>query len=168
MLCVRIYLHNFITIYIFSGLSAYVRMEIVNFPFDRISYSNISNSRVFALIWTTTPWTLPLNDAIAYNERECYCLLRDRHSVENCFYIVNKQSLCRLNEVLPSERFELCVEFGGHVLSGVLYSTKIGKIGVKPFLTSTHVASDKGNGKYKLFYAVFFVPDKLLRFHTIH
>lgn len=30
---------------------------------------------VHALIWTTTPWTLPANQAIAYNPSLSYCLV---------------------------------------------------------------------------------------------
>lgn len=30
---------------------------------------------VYALIWTTTPWTLPLNNAIAYSKNLRYALV---------------------------------------------------------------------------------------------
>lgn len=39
----------------------------VRFPIDNIQEKlSSSNSNIYALIWTTTPWTLPLNKAICF------------------------------------------------------------------------------------------------------
>lgn len=43
---------------------------------------NINQTQVYALIWTTTPWTLPANQAIAYNTSLQYCLVSINSSKE--------------------------------------------------------------------------------------
>lgn len=53
---------------------------IVKIRIDRSSTPNDLHlpvgSDLYALIWTTTPWTLPANQAIAYNEFLSYSLVR--------------------------------------------------------------------------------------------
>lgn len=52
------------------------------------SVCNRPNAPVKAVIWTTTPWTLPSNRAIAYNENQEYTLLEYAHKTENCYLLV--------------------------------------------------------------------------------
>ncbi len=40
-----------------------------------VNFSIPSDGSLYALIWTTTPWTLPGNKAIAYSEGFDYCLI---------------------------------------------------------------------------------------------
>lgn len=55
---------------------------IVTFEIDKstvpASFGVSENENLFALIWTTTPWTLPANQAIAYNEDLDYSLIKIR------------------------------------------------------------------------------------------
>src|ERR1700712_2075134 len=41
----------------------------VRFGLESSSLPELANRRVFGLIWTTTPWTLPANLAIAYHPK---------------------------------------------------------------------------------------------------
>lgn len=50
--------------------------------------SGLPNAPVKAVIWTTTPWTLPSNKAIAYNENQEYSLLKYTHRTDNSYLIV--------------------------------------------------------------------------------
>jgi len=72
--------------------------------------------RVYALIWTTTPWTIPANMAIAYHPRFEYAAVEVRGEV----YLVAKElvkataDLCGWAEpkelaVIPGARLETCV-----------------------------------------------------------
>lgn len=50
---------------------------------------------MYGLIWTTTPWTLPANCAVCYNESLQYSLVKKANSDSNTVYIV-------ASEVLPA------------------------------------------------------------------
>lgn len=53
--------------------SVYVAFPVVNSPVPILSHAAV-------VIWTTTPWTLPGNRAIAYGEDIDYSLLKsDKH-----------------------------------------------------------------------------------------
>ncbi|KAK6437954.1 isoleucine-tRNA ligase [Oleoguttula sp. CCFEE 5521] len=47
--------------------AAFVKLPFVQVPSALSQHEGIDASRLHALIWTTTPWTLPANKAIAYN-----------------------------------------------------------------------------------------------------
>ncbi|MFI3250461.1 MAG: isoleucine--tRNA ligase [Eubacteriales bacterium] len=53
--------------------TVYVKFKVVNDQGKLGQYSNLSNTSV--IIWTTTPWTLPGNLAIAVHPRESYALV---------------------------------------------------------------------------------------------
>lgn len=45
----------------------------------------LEDRSVYALTWTTTPWTLVANQALAYAEDISYCIAED--SLSNCYII---------------------------------------------------------------------------------
>ncbi len=54
-----------------------VAFEIVEAPNSRdISVMRERGGRVLAVIWTTTPWTIPANQALAYNSTASYQMVR--------------------------------------------------------------------------------------------
>ncbi|EMC94547.1 hypothetical protein BAUCODRAFT_111512 [Baudoinia panamericana UAMH 10762] len=55
--------------------AAFVKMPFVTLPEVLVATGLLQPARVFALIWTTTPWTLPANQAIAVHEYINYSLL---------------------------------------------------------------------------------------------
>ncbi|RMZ91682.1 hypothetical protein DV736_g1098, partial [Chaetothyriales sp. CBS 134916] len=81
-----------------SSHSAYVKFPLSNFG----TYSE----PVYALIWTTTPWTLPANQAIAINRALQYALVR---SANHGLLIVASSRLDTLNVVL-GDRLEVIVQ----------------------------------------------------------
>ena len=54
---------------------AFVRFPLVKLPDVLARDSRTDASHISALIWTTTPWTLPANKAIAVNAALNYCLI---------------------------------------------------------------------------------------------
>ena len=73
---------------------------------------NISDAPVEAVVWTTTPWSLPANAAIAYNDKEEYTLLyvKDPHGKTKKFYLVATECVPRFQAeygqtLLPAIRF---------------------------------------------------------------
>jgi isoleucyl-tRNA synthetase len=54
-----------------------VAFEIVSAPYSRdITVMLEREGRVLAVIWTTTPWTIPVNQALAYNPAVTYQMVR--------------------------------------------------------------------------------------------
>jgi isoleucyl-tRNA synthetase len=69
---------------------------------------------VFVLAWTTTPWTLPSNVALAVGENIDYLVLEK----ENSKYIVAKE---RAENVLDISEYKLVTELKGSALVGLEY-----------------------------------------------
>ncbi|BET00685.1 Isoleucyl-tRNA synthetase [Nesidiocoris tenuis] len=112
-----------------------LRLKIQNPPDDWGSDGNI-----YALIWTTTPWTLPANQAVAYNPDVGYSLVRggrgDRYVVATALI----SSLAGLDgcvePVLHFKGDRLKTLKYRHPLSGTSHS----------FFPGSHVTSDAGTG----------------------
>ncbi len=68
------------------------------------------------LIWTTTPWTIPANMAVAANPKERYV----RVDIEGKEYILAKQRLDALSQLLKLSP-TVTGEFFGSELEGILY-----------------------------------------------
>ena len=74
--------------------------------------SDVEN--IFVLAWTTTPWTLPGNVALAVNPKIEYVKLKH----ENSFYILAKS---HLEEIFKDKNYEILEEFKGKDLIGKKY-----------------------------------------------
>ncbi len=68
----------------------------------------------FMLAWTTTPWTLPGNIALAIGENIKYAIVK----IENDFYVLAKD---RIEEVLKDKESEVLDEIKGKDLVGLEY-----------------------------------------------
>jgi isoleucyl-tRNA synthetase len=109
-----------------------------------------------AVIWTTTPWTIPVNQAIAYGEEIEYVLLRDGSSPRS--YLVAKDLVAALQArggnlvvgTLSYHESEWQV-IKGTDLAGAIARHPMHKLGgffakPRPFLAADHVTTDAGTG----------------------
>ncbi len=71
---------------------------------------------VYVLAWTTTPWTLPGNLALAVNEKIIYSLIKISGKKEN--YILAKE---RLKDILKEKNYKVIKEFKGKDLIELEY-----------------------------------------------
>ena len=85
--------------------SIYVKFPVVDQP------------GTFIVIWTTTPWTLPANLAVAYNSTFSYSLVR----VGDEAYIVSAMLLSTVAEKCGWEDYEIVRSLDGDQLSRVEY-----------------------------------------------
>ena len=85
-----------------TDISVYVKFELVDQP------------KTFIVAWTTTPWTLPGNVALAVGSEINYCKIK----ILDDFLIVAKD---RLNDVFKNEKFEIIGELKGADLIGKKY-----------------------------------------------
>lgn len=99
-------------------------------------------AKIFALIWTTTPWTLPSNQAIAFNSSLNYSLVR---ASNNEFYILASDLLQVFVEKTKLNDLSVMETFNGSTLDGLTYINSLNGA-VLPFLPADHVSVDRGTG----------------------
>jgi len=83
-----------------------------------VKFPVIGRPNTFILIWTTTPWTLPANLAIAYNSTFSYSAVRHENSV----YVVSTMLLPTVAEKCGWEGYEIMRSLDGEQLSQVEFS----------------------------------------------
>ncbi|MFH2070330.1 MAG: isoleucine--tRNA ligase [Elusimicrobiota bacterium] len=88
--------------------SVYVKFEAVSFL----------NQPAFAVIWTTTPWTLPANVALAFHPDEEYVVVQGARG-ENL--ILAKKLLQKFSSVTGTETFKLLGTYTGKQFEGVQF-----------------------------------------------
>ncbi|WP_239407723.1 isoleucine--tRNA ligase, partial [Francisella tularensis] len=99
------------------------------------------NHDAFAIIWTTTPWTLPANQAIAVNNQLNYSLIK----IED-FYIILAENLVEQTlKRYAIENAQIIATTTGNKLTGIIaehpfYSRHV------PILHGDHVTDDSGTG----------------------
>ena len=78
-------------------------------------YPALAGKKVFVLIWTTTPWTLPANLAIAFHPRHEYVAVETGAEV----YVVAKRLLPILTEELGFKQTKILASFPGKEMAGL-------------------------------------------------
>ena len=77
-------------------------------------------SDTYLVVWTTTPWTLPANVAIAVNPKEMYVIAK----LEGKNYVVAKDRLDNFSNMMKSSAV-VVKEFYGSELEGVKYTSPL-------------------------------------------
>jgi isoleucyl-tRNA synthetase len=119
----------------FVSPSLYFRCQVTNV--DRIT----SNENIYALVWTTTPWTLPANQAICFNSDLKYCLVK----ISGSTYIICMDTIQNLQKELQME-IEFVREISTDQLKNLQYTHPINKNEINNFYDASHVQVDKGTG----------------------
>jgi len=90
-----------------TDLTATVKFELVDEP------------NTFILAWTTTPWTLPGNVALAVGENIKYEKLKTKNQKEEIEFVILAKD--RIETVMKDKEFEIVSEFIGEELVGKSY-----------------------------------------------
>jgi len=116
--------------------SVYVKFEV-----SKTSLKKGAQERFFFIVWTTTPWTLPANLAVALHPDKSYAIVKGNKEYER--WIVAVERLTALRDLLNPEQVVTTVE--GRTLIDAKY--------VRPFskeegqvLTSNFVSMGEGTG----------------------
>ena len=115
----------------------------VKFPI--IEAKDVRFRDCFAVIWTTTPWTIPANKAIAYSEEFEYAIIE----VGNDKLIVAKELIQSFIKEAHISEYEVLDTFDGSALEGVICVHPLRNLGFKhnvPMLPASHVTIDTGTG----------------------
>uniref|UniRef100_A0A182TE99 isoleucine--tRNA ligase n=1 Tax=Anopheles melas TaxID=34690 RepID=A0A182TE99_9DIPT len=98
---------------------------------------------IYAAIWTTTPWTLPANQAVCYNPALDYCLVRSAATGE--LLLVGKDLIDYLATQLETA-LTVLQTIPGRELHTLKYHHPLNRQTVLPFLPAAHVKAEKGTG----------------------
>ncbi|KAH8364194.1 hypothetical protein KR084_003491 [Drosophila pseudotakahashii] len=120
--------------------SVYVRFALNADVFDA------PDKQIYALVWTTTPWTLPSNQAICYNATLEYVLVRLSDHPADELYLMASALLADF-EAQTQLKCEVVQDVSGKSLSRLSYKHPIDKDQSElPFFDASHVQDSKGTG----------------------
>ncbi|XP_045762898.1 isoleucine--tRNA ligase, mitochondrial [Maniola jurtina] len=123
----------------FKSKEVYVKMPMIITP----KPAKHLDKPISAIIWTTTPWTLVANKAIAYSAQMMYAVVSLSSRPDELFLIAQDQ-IQELEKVLGAE-ISVFVKFKGQHLQGCSYKNNLSP-NVLPFLEADHVTKGKGTG----------------------
>ncbi len=121
----------------------------VSFPVKNTKFKDLSDSEI--IIWTTTPWTIPANRALAYNENLTYLKIKivDTGDFQNKKIIVAKDLLETVIKECEIKKFKIEKEFLGKEFKGTICTHPFLNIGYDydiPMLEGQFVNTEQGSG----------------------
>jgi isoleucyl-tRNA synthetase len=129
-----------------ESLAAYIAFPITQAPQSIQNLLPGGSGKLSALIWTTTPWTLPANRAIAVNSELEYSIVSRGADL----FIVAKSRLTEVLQIMPAgSEFHVVVDsLPGRDLQGMKYQNPLrGKESVtQPLILADFVSADSGTG----------------------
>jgi isoleucyl-tRNA synthetase len=99
----------------------------------------------FAIIWTTTPWTIPANRAISYGPNFDYSVIR----MNGQKYVLAKSLVEDFKKLLGTADIEMLGTLNGSDFDGVIAAHPLKEEGYDfdvPFLSGEHVTIESGTG----------------------
>ncbi|XP_054711457.1 isoleucine--tRNA ligase, mitochondrial-like [Uloborus diversus] len=125
----------------FNSPSIYVKFLIGKCP-DAIK-PKLGTENLNLMIWTTTPWTLPANQAVCYSADKKYSIVfyKDR----NEFYLVASDLIENLSASLKMD-LSILQTFEGSLLQDITYYHPLCKTRECPVIPGDHVTMMKGTG----------------------
>ncbi len=116
----------------------------VGFPFvDFPKLKAKANLPVWAVIWTTTPWTLPANQAVALNPDFMYALVLSQDKKH--YYLVAEDLVDVFAKRIGLENPKVIATYAGNKLEGLLLQHPFYDREV-PVVLGEHVTLDTGTG----------------------
>ena len=119
------------------------------FPIKKTNLKEIEGSNI--IIWTTTPWTIPANKALAYNSNLIYLVvkIKDDGDFKDKKIIVAKDLLESLIKECEVQSFNIEKEFSGKEFEGTICTHPFLDIGYDydiPMLEARFVTTEQGSG----------------------
>ena len=120
-----------------------------SFPVKSSKIDEINDSDI--VIWTTTPWTIPANKALAYNESLDYLIIKilDEGEYNNRKIVVSEALLESVIKDCKIQNFENLKKFQGKEFKGTVCKHPFFNIGYDleiPMLEARFVTTEQGTG----------------------
>ena len=121
----------------------------VCFPVKNSKNEKIKNTQI--LIWTTTPWTIPANKALAFNKNLDYSIIEilDENKFKNVKVVVAKELLDSVVQKCEIKNYKVISDFPGTEFEGTSCSHPFLEIGYNyniPLLEANFVNLEQGTG----------------------
>jgi isoleucyl-tRNA synthetase len=123
--------------------SIYVAFPVVRL--DAAVYAKEDRAKMSAAIWTTTPWTLPANVAVAVHPDTRYALVTDLQDREGFTYIVAEELVPYFGRAVKMSRPHVCDTVAGRELEGALLQHPFMERQV-PVVLADYVTLEAGTG----------------------
>ncbi len=127
----------------------------VRFPLVKTSLPSLKGKNCYAVIWTTTPWTLPANRAIAFGADLSYVALKVEQTKDNVavqtadIYLVAADLVQGFCEATGITQHQILQEIKGSMLAGSLCQHPLHGKGYDfnvPLVEGHHVTTEQGTG----------------------
>ena len=120
-----------------------------SFKVKKSKFEKLNNSEV--IIWTTTPWTIPANKALAYSKSLKYLIIKieDESTFKERKIIVAEVLLKSVLEDCKIKKFKKILEFLGKEFEGTICSHPLSNIGYNydiPMFEARFVTTEQGSG----------------------
>ncbi len=120
-----------------------------SFPVKSSNIKELNDSEI--VIWTTTPWTIPANKALAYNEGLDYLLveINDDGDFKNKKIVIADALIDSVVKDTKIQSFKKLKNFKGKDLKGTICNHPFLKLGYKydiPMLEARFVTTEQGTG----------------------
>lgn len=112
----------------------------VGFKFEKSPLQKIDNAS--AVIWTTTPWTLPANEAVALNGKMEYAFVK----TEKGIYLLAQALVKPVMQRYGIEHYEILETLLGEKLEGLKLHHPFYKDKLVPIVLGEHVTTEAGTG----------------------
>ena len=119
------------------------------FKVNKSNVKKLLNTEI--IIWTTTPWTIPANRALAYNENLKYAIINieDQTDFKDRQIVVAEDLLKSILENCNIKKFKKILSFPGKDFEGTICSHPFSEIGFDydiPMLEASFVTKEEGTG----------------------
>ena len=120
-----------------------------SFPIKKTNLKDLKDCEI--IIWTTTPWTIPANKALAFNQSLNYLILeiKDDNDFKNKKIVVAKDLFETVIKECNIENYKIIKEFSGKEFSGTICSHPLLGIGYDydiPMFEARFVTIEQGTG----------------------
>ena len=120
-----------------------------SFPIKRTNLKDLKDCEI--IIWTTTPWTIPANKALAFNQGLNYLILeiKDDNDFKNKKIVVAKDLFETVIKECKIENYKKIKEFSGKEFSGTVCSHPFLGVGYDydiPMFEARFVTIEQGTG----------------------
>ena len=110
----------------------------------------LKNSHI--IIWTTTPWTIPVNRALAYSDKIKYSVIKigeDTENFKNKNIVIASELVKKVSEECKFKNFKILNEFSGSEFKNTICHHPLKNMGYEydvPMLEGNFVTLEQGTG----------------------